>query len=385
LKRLFIFATIVISFQASAALWTAENQWDDSWENKYSNWLDQEVKSTFFIENKISTDCADAIVTLRWIFSKMNSLPMASSTGNGLITNLSSSWDSLPKSSDWKSDRRFLTAIKSINDSVDTGSLFHDVYPVQLNSKNLRVGTLFVDSTATSGHAQWISKMTFDGANNPITFSASTVPRIVREMLIYPFMKPKWPVQNKNGFARFRWAVQSGGQVSLKSGEAMPGYGLEQYQLGLKLSETYDFDDYVTEKLIGQPLDGLRKLINLTSHLAQRIENRIPVVQSGFKNCYPNKCDVDSEKFYNHSTYSRDGAIQFLIIGITELIYNDKYKQNVDDQIAGQMILRWSQLQTSVKIDLGFVSTDLGKIVSIWNLNAFSSDPNDSIEKRWGF
>ncbi len=384
----FCFILIVgffISSTSKAALWVAKNQWDQNWENKFSEWISSEVKPKFFIENNITTDCADAVISLRWIFARNNSLPMASSSGSGYITNLSSKWDQFDISTSWKSDTRFLKALRSINDATDTKTLFRDVYPIELNSKNLKSGTLFVDSTSTSGHAQWISQMSFDGMSNPITFYASTVPQRVREMLVYPFMKNKWPEKNKNGFARFRWAVQSSGVVSLKSAESMPGYSLEQFTLAETLSATYDFDDYVTAKLIGQPLDGLRKLQNLVSHLVQRIENRVPVVQEGYKVCSPNKCAVDSSAFYNQSTYSRDGAIQFLIIGITELIYSDKYTQSVDDQVAGQMVLRWSQFQNNIKIDLGFMQTELGYIVSNWNTNTFSSDPNDSIEKRWGF
>lgn len=111
----------------------------------------------------------------------------------------------------------FLKALKSINQATDTKSLFQDVYPVELNVKNLKPGTLFVDSTVSSGHAQWIAQTTFDGMSNPILFYASTVPERVREVLVYPFMKIKWPEQSKNGFVRFRWAVQTGGAVRLKS------------------------------------------------------------------------------------------------------------------------------------------------------------------------
>ena len=375
----------LISLNTQASLWVATNQWNENWEAQYSNWVSTEVKSTFFLENKISTDCADAAISLRWIFARINSLPMASTAGAGSITNLSTSWDFLPANTDWKAERRFQTALKSINDSTDTKTLFHDVYPVELNSKNLRPGTLFVDSTVATGHAQWISQMTFDGMNNPITFFSSTVPQMMRDLLVYPFMKPKWPVQNQNGFARFKWAVQSNVKVYLKASVDMQGYSLEQYQLASQFSNTSDFDDFVTERLIGQPLDGLRKLQNLASHLIQRIENRVPVIVAGVKACAPNKCAKDSETFYSHSTYARDGAIQLLIIGITELIYSDNNKKNVDDQIAGQMLARWSQLQTDVKIDLGFKSVELGQIVINWNSALISSDPNDFVQKRWGY
>jgi hypothetical protein len=385
MKYLSLVLIIIASFQVQAALWVAENQWDQNWENQYSEWISKQVKPQFFIENQITTDCADAVISLRWIFSRINSLPMASSSGSGLITNLSNRWDSAPTSLDWKTDQRFRAALRSINDSTDTKTLFRDIYPTELNVKNLKPGTLFVEATSTTGHAQWISHINFDGVNNPIMFYSSTVPQAIRETLVYPFMKIKWPEQNVNAFGRFRWPVQTAGQVKLASSESMPGYSLEQYQLALKLSKSYNFDDFVTERLTGHPLEGLQKLQNLVGHLAQRLENRVPVVVAGFNACAPNKCIKDSTKFYNHSTYSRDGAIQFLIIGITEMIYSDKYIRSIDDQIAGRIVLKWSQLQNNIRIDLGFKNIELGYIVNNWNESLISSDPNDTIEKRWGF
>lgn len=384
LKFLSILFLTLASLQVQAAVWVAQNSWNDSWEKKYSEWLANEVTPQFFQNYQISTDCADAVISLRWIFARINSLPAAATVGSSITSNLSSRWDQLGTATTWNKDARFMAAIKEINSSTDTKSLYKDLYPIKLNAQYLAPGAIYINATQSSGHAEWISKNYFDGINNPITFYSSTVPKQIRETLVYPFMKTKWPEKGAHAFMRFRWAIQSKNSVQMISPADMPGFSLEQFELASQYSSNYDFDDFVTTRLVGQPLDGLRKLQNLVSYLAQRIENRVPVVQAGFQACQKG-CAPESSAFYSHSTYSRDAAIQFLIIGITELIYSDKYVHNVDDQLAGQMVLRWSQLQNDIVIDLGFKQTPLGYLVNNWNMQAISSDPNQPIEKRWGF
>lgn len=300
-----------------------------------------------------------------------------------MISNLSSSWDGLPAGVRWSQDQRFLKALVDINNATSSKTLFKDLYPVKLTVKQLVPGTVFVNATQDSGHAEWIAQTEFDGQHAPLLFYSSTVPQQVREFLVYPFMKIKWPEKNKNGFTRFRWPVMNNNTVQLTAAEAMSGYSLEQYELTDR--DSMDFDDFVATRLIGLPIDGLHKLPILASHLADRIENRIPVVVEGFKVCGGKKCpDQNSSLFYDYSTYSRDGAILFLIQGIFELIYSNRYQQNVDDQMAGQMTLKWSQIQTDVTFEIQAQTLNLGQIVSIWNQALFSSDPNVSIEARWG-
>ena len=373
---------VLIGMQSKAALWKAENEWSDAYEKKYTEFIEKTVTPDYLKQKNITTDCADAVISLRWIFARENLLPMASlSSGGGLITNNSSQWDSIASL-----DERFLRAIRDINNATDSKTLFRDLYPVKLNAQNLVAGTMFVNATQTSGHAEWVARTNFDANNSVITFYASTVPQQVREFLVYPFMKVKWPEKSKNGFMRFRWPVKSASGINLVSPEKMQGYSLEQYELGQlgQPASDMDFDDFVVSRLVGHPQDGLQKLQILASVLSDRIDNRVPVIEEGFKLCGGGKCKPESLQFYNHSTYSRDGAILFLIQGIFDLLYSSRYKLNVDDQMAGQMVLRWSQIQTDVKFNIEGRSLMLGEVVAIWNEAKFSSDPNDSVLKRWG-
>lgn len=375
--------SLFFSVQALSAIWTAKNAWNEEWEKKYSLWIEKEVGPSYLKNLNLSTDCADAVLSLRWIFARQNELPMVSSTSKGQsVSNLSSSWDQHLINSDWKKDQRFLTALKSINNATDTRTLFKDLYPVKLSPKFLNPGALYVNSTEASGHAEWVAKTSFDGISSPIVFYASTVPQQVRDFLVYPFMKVKWPLKNKNGFMKFRWAVRSGNEVNFVSSEKMPGYSLEQYELGASADQ--DFDDYIATRFIGHPLDGLQKLKVFASHLAERIENRVPVVKEGFRACGGGKClNQEASSFYNHSTYSRDGEILFLIQGVFELIYASR-NYVIDDQMAGQMTTLWSQLQSDITFDIAGQKMNLGQVVQNFNLNKISADPNQTIEMRWG-
>lgn len=108
LGLIFIFVVSTLSASVSSAvLWTAQNQWDENWESQFADWISGQVKPNFFIVNNISTDCADAVISLRWIFARQNSLPMASRSGSNYITNLSTDWDHIQSGSLWQSDARF--------------------------------------------------------------------------------------------------------------------------------------------------------------------------------------------------------------------------------------------------------------------------------------
>jgi hypothetical protein len=58
-----------------AAVWKAENKWDDVWEKRYQHWVKNNWTEEFFMDEKkpiyykYSHDCADAVYAMRLIFS----------------------------------------------------------------------------------------------------------------------------------------------------------------------------------------------------------------------------------------------------------------------------------------------------------------------------
>ena len=72
---IFLFFTINQSF---AGVWVSTNSWSLDWEKKYSQWVKEEVETDVFTSGRwkdLSTDCADAIYTIRAIFAYENNLP----------------------------------------------------------------------------------------------------------------------------------------------------------------------------------------------------------------------------------------------------------------------------------------------------------------------
>lgn len=358
-----------------AQIWSSDKNWDVQAETAYSNWVKKNINSSFFRIHKLKTDCADAAIAIRWIYAYENKLPALATLTNGTkISNLSVQWNKIEKGLSWKSDQRFLTALDWIQNSTNTNSLMKDLEPISINASTVKPGILYMNSS----HVEWVSNVNLNGFSPPITLMSSTSPRIVRDLLEYPFAKTKWPSKYVSGFYKFKWPKLENSEVSYP--QYFESYKSEQFNI-LKMN----FDDFVTTKLIGHPVDSNSKLIHIISHLTQRIDERIQSVETGARECRNSTCAVDSERYYNFSTYSRDAVIQALIIQITELIYNNQNVYSSDDQIAGQMVLKWSQAQTENEFLIDGKLRSLGELVNNWNSQTISSNPNDTITKRWGF
>ena len=127
---------------ASASVWTATRNWTAADEDGFANFI--KTLPLDFLENdvvwgKIATDCADAAYTLRTIYAFENSLPVSYTTYNGNVTNDTTQFDSIEDQI--KRVRKFIARI-----NVDTGTstLSEDTYPVMINRKSLRSGTMFL-------------------------------------------------------------------------------------------------------------------------------------------------------------------------------------------------------------------------------------------------
>jgi hypothetical protein len=105
-------------------IWAAKNQWSEEWETKYSKWLQEEVTANFYQRYKIPTDCADALVGLRWIFSRINSLPVANTVADSgnLFGNFSmkKDWKKYDTAEKWNEDELFLVALDFVMNLTST-------------------------------------------------------------------------------------------------------------------------------------------------------------------------------------------------------------------------------------------------------------------------
>ncbi len=126
-------------------LWEVKNRWSQEWENKFSAWISENVNEDFFVKYGLSTDCADAVLGIRWIFARIHSLPVANhiSISSTLFTHLSmpKNWRKIPKGDVWHQDKLFMTALNYVMRLANTRTMLLDAYPVELTRRGLQVGS----------------------------------------------------------------------------------------------------------------------------------------------------------------------------------------------------------------------------------------------------
>ncbi len=74
---------------AGEHIWTATQTWNESWEERFALWMQNETDATYFERHGVATDCADVAYALRWIFARIHGLPAGNRlSGSGqLFTN----------------------------------------------------------------------------------------------------------------------------------------------------------------------------------------------------------------------------------------------------------------------------------------------------------
>ena len=170
--------TLILSVSLNASVWNSTSRWNNEWEKKYREWVKNDLTPEIFTEGKykgISTDCADAVYTLRAIFSYENKLPFHFRNPNKYgerFTEKMHQFNRYTKSN----DLRFKKFINWMHRLISTHSVPYDTYSPDLNRKTVNSGTLFL---LFNSHVFTIKELEPYGL--PILYS-STVPRIIRSL-----------------------------------------------------------------------------------------------------------------------------------------------------------------------------------------------------------
>jgi hypothetical protein len=398
--------TLLAGASASAAVWTENKQWTKEWEDQYADWVENSFNEDVFTHGKYKdtgTDCADAVYFSRLIFAYENKLPFVikDPTGGGSkITNQMSRFDSVKDESSRL--KRFMDYVGGV---VGTKSLPNDSYPVAIRRDLVRPGTIWSRPRITRetifsrffggqvsedpGHAELVKSVEETGAVNLI---GSTVPKAVRKLLTTSsliFM----PEERGTGFRNWIQPNQYG-----QSEESLPGYSLEQFTMGKSQSTT----DFNSESGGGMQHNTSRNITTWTeqvqSKLALRAESsgeanartaknvcalvtaRIDVIKmaEARRKSLGGAC-MNADDYDAHSTPSRDKRIESTLKSLASS--------------AGGFGLMASQRIKKAKSYLD-QCPDLeiapGKRVSMYDFAVaalsgnVSSDPNDSLEARWG-
>lgn len=408
MRQFFLFLAILAAMPASAAIWTNQNQWNDGWEERYSQWVKTNYGRTFFTQGKyanIPHDCADSVYFARLVFAYEHKLPFkildprypereelraanpvkfAENAGKSpyatieeYISNDFNYYDDLPEA---ERLRRFMTFV---GDVVGTNSLMKDTYPVALNRRWFRPGvvaalprlessmstTFFQNEPSygapneSAGHAQIVTDLDQFGV---VHYLKSTVPAKIQE---FKHTTLNSFVPSAKG-GSFRWWRQPQ-QYGIPE-ERLPGYGIDQYQLkGV-------FEDALQQKLAMTQESDDQRFLRLAQEVCQQIEQRVPVVKEGwdFKQGIGSRC-MDYKEFDAYSTPSRDNKIKKAIGYLLQTVTGDE-KASV------------KKVEPYLNQACGSIEYLPGKTIKAADFASrlmagkASSDPNQQPAVRWG-
>lgn len=360
-------------------IWTSKNKWNKDWEDKFGQWIENEVDVDFFKRYNIATDCADAVVGLRWIFARLNSLPVANSVNNStsLFGNFTvrKSWKNLSTATNWYDDELFKTALEYVMDMSTTRTLTLDGYPVSLDKNGLKAGVFIVTQSVGGGHVSMINSANWeDDTKAPLVIMASTLPRKIRSLKEEIYMEEDWPEKGYKDILAFKWPEIKNGEWQLVT--PLDGaYSLAQYDRSLKLSQP-NFIKYLLENVKGNfnPHSLIQKMME---DLYDYVELRVDLVKASFEYCSKNDCSENSTGYHYWSTFNRDSKIISKFNLIDSMV-------NQYSKLDEGLVRSWSRFLSERFLVIENVEVNFYTLQGVFTKNEYSSNPNDSELKRWG-
>lgn len=370
---IFTLASSELRSESGTTLWNVTNQWDWSWELKFTEWVKAEIDPSWWRVHGLATDCADAIIAARWVFARNNALPMANRLGSGnwfTQRSVKAEWETLPTAPEWFNDQRFLAALNYLMNFTFTHTLWKDSYPVAVNTASILPGGYYLSLHGNTGHTQFVYQIGQGASDVPLTTLNSTVPREKRDLMEFLFLEAATS-EDSSGFVRMRWPVWNADVVDLAPAAQMPHYSLEQYASDFVKYPHNNFWQEVFFKL-DPSADYNRILLKIAKQLKDMFTARISIVEQGYKVCHAAPCAKGSADFEAWSTPSRDERI-FETISIFDQISSMTMPGSDVRAILHQTVLTLNGYDYSVR-----------DLMGSWRMQVYSSDPNDPPSVRWG-
>jgi len=360
-----------ITQESSSQVWRVYGRgWTLEREIEYEEWVDANMTEDFFIRHKIPVDCADVPYATRWIYARIAHLPAAATTKDGkLIGHWSMNWKHLPTHPVWHKDRRFRAALQHMLVETTTRTLPLDTYPIRIDSHSVTPGTAFF---ITESHSGIVGHVSLDGSYaHPLQTWEATVPAKMQKMSQKSFMAPRPESTVHSGLVKFRWPILKDGHWQYLPAGLHLFYSDEQYSSAFY--EGYaDYIDAVARRIDPTEYDPWEKMLKVLSTTTHFVQDRIPIVQAGYKRCQKGRCPEGSDLWEIYSTPGRDGMIVLLMDHLTQIIESNGFD-------------REAVKETMEEIDFP-ISKDLS--ISFYflfqNYLWLSPRPEDSLEARWG-
>lgn len=362
------------------AIWYAKNKWDAEWEFKYGQWLQNEVTPDFYKRLNIATDCADAVVGLRWIFARINSLPVANTISDteNLFGHFSmkKEWRRYDTASNWYDDELFMAALDYVMNLTSTRTIIKDGFPVVINREGLVPGTYIVTQNNGAGHAKVISETHYEEITElPLYTLASTTPREIRFLAREVLLDQDWPEIGAKEILAFRWPVATNSGWQLEKRDARPTYSLEQFDRELKIKFPA-FIQFVLSR-VKESYDPLKLVDSGLNDILAYANQRVSVVTKGYEYCKKNNCKAGSAGDNDWGTPSRDAKLLKKFHDIDTLV---KQLEN----LSPGLYERWMTGLRHTTMQVEGVEITLASLRFIMENNLYSSQALDHPEKRWG-
>lgn len=379
-----VVASLCVGMAAEAAVWREEHEWSPEWESKYADWIRSSYNEEIFVSGKykgLKTDCSDAVYAARVIFAYENKLPFVirdSTGGSNRVTNKMSRFDSVSDSH--LRARRF---IAYVGDVTSTKTMPTDTYPVAINRRNVRPGTVWSrpsrrenniirrivrGNSEDPGHAETVKKVSETGV---LTLIGSTVPKEVRQLHTTSSMV-FMPDGSATGLRNW---MQPNYYGRARSG--LPGYSLEQFNSigddgnGRNLRR---WNQEVQRRLALREETHAESIQRQADDICGLVNDRVLLIKESEarRRALGNGC-MDRSDYDSYSTPSRDKRIK-------ETVEQLMHTAGVNDISGVERALR----------SCPDIRIAPGRSISLYDFcsrlldGKVSSNPNHNFDARWG-
>jgi len=398
MKSLSVLIFFLFSLNLNAAVWETHQQWNNDWEQKYSQWVLNDWYQYIFTDDDspykgFATDCADASYAMRAIFAFENNLPFAAhdstrKSSKKVISNSMKRFDKHPAGVP-----RLKEFMKFISAVLYTGNLANDTVPIALNSDNLIPGIVYVKPRV---HSYQIKDWSPQGI--PITIN-STTPYSVKDMhkyISFPAYIPEDTKHFSDGYRRFKRPDELHKPTS-----SLKGFSLEQFTVSKQFNfNAVEFNEYIISKTATRKETKKEKVKRFMFNICYSSYNRAGVIEES--TTYFNKIRsqgrscMNANEFDQYSTFSRDKRLKEYFFRLQDYLKEtnnlkgssfplkqyaiDTFKENPNDYyISREQFLKFCKIPYKPGANLTVRET--------WHrikYNRLVQNPNTTNDWRWG-
>jgi hypothetical protein len=274
---------------ANAAIWTADKQWNSTYEAGFPEWVRTNFGKDAFHkpEDKalfgLALDCSDAIYAMRIIYAYQNKLPFEiNDPRNGrILSNEFTKWDgfrekrrhenddgtwSTYEGPEYTESDKLRAFIEFIGDITSTLNLVNDTYPVALD--DIQPGDMFL---LPRNHAYIVKDIDPTGAMTTLSHSSPRAWRVMAEINDFPAEVPE-DKSKRDGYRRFKPA-----EYLRKNPMRVPGASDEQWKIAASMGGDREAFALATQNALAsikEPMGAKaeRLFASLCDYTTQRVD-----------------------------------------------------------------------------------------------------------------